>query len=54
MTLKGMPEFVPGRFIKLKSFGAGVSNSFYITDVTHQYYAGGSYITIIEGKAATL
>ncbi len=54
MTLRGMPEFVPGRFIKLKGFGDAASNSFYITDVMHEYYAGGHYTTTIEGKAATL
>ena len=54
MTFKGIPEFVPGRFITLKNFGDGASNTFYITDVIHEYYGSGSYITTIEGKAATL
>ena len=54
MTLRGMPEFVPGRFIKLKGFGEAVSNSYYITDVTHEFNQGGFYITTIEGKASTL
>jgi hypothetical protein len=54
MTFKGIPEFVPGRFIKLRGFGGGASNSYYITDVTHEYFAGGSFTTTIEGKAATL
>ena len=52
--LRGMPEFVPGRFVTLKGFGEAVSNTFYITDVTHEYYAGSKYFTIIEAKAATL
>ncbi len=54
MMLRGMPEFVPGRFITLKNFGDAVSNNYYITDVTHEYMAGGKYYTIIEGKASTL
>ena len=54
MTLNGMPEFVPGRFIELKDFGDGVSNRFYITDVIHEYSGKGKYTTTIEGKASTL
>ena len=54
MTLRGMPEFVPGRFIKLKGFGEAVSNSYYITDVIHEFNQGGQYTTTIEGKASTL
>ncbi len=54
MEFRGMPEFVPGRFVTLKGFGEAVSNTFYITDVVHEYYAGSKYYTIIEGKAATL
>ena len=53
MTLKGMPEFVPGRFVVLKDFGDGASNKFYITDVTHEYN-GFTYTTTIYGKASTL
>ena len=54
MTLKGMPEFVPGRFIKLKGFGDGISNTYYITDVIHEFDNGGKYVTTIQGKASTL
>ena len=54
MTLKGMPEFVPGRFIKLKGFGDGISNTYYITDVIHEFDNGGKYVTTILGKASTL
>ena len=53
MTLRGMPEFVPGRFIKLKGFGEAISNTYYITDVIHEFNQGGGYITTIEGKAST-
>ncbi|MBQ7425481.1 MAG: phage late control D family protein [Lachnospiraceae bacterium] len=54
MTLRGMPEFVPGRFVTLKGFGDGASNNYYITDVKHEYMGGGRYVTVLEGKAATL
>ena len=54
MTLVGVPELVPGRFIKLKDFGDAISNKFYITDVNHKLADGGKFITIIEGKASTL
>jgi hypothetical protein len=54
MTLRGIPEFVPGRFITLKGFGDGASNTYYITDVIHEYYGSGSYTTTIEAKASTL
>ncbi|MBO4457640.1 MAG: phage late control D family protein [Butyrivibrio sp.] len=53
MTLKGIPEFMPGRFLSLKGFGEAVSNKFYITDVTHEY-DGFEYTTTIYGKASTL
>ena len=53
MTLSGMPELVPGRFITLSGFGDGVSNKYYLTDVIHTYGDGGDLTTII-GKASTL
>ena len=54
MTLAGIPELVPGRFIKLKGFGDGISNKFYLTDVIHEYNEIDGYITTIIGRAATL
>ena len=54
MTMVGLPELVPGRFITLKDFGDAVSNKYYITDVTHTYQNGGKFVTLLEGKAATL
>ncbi|SCY60238.1 hypothetical protein SAMN02910292_02195 [Lachnospiraceae bacterium XBB2008] len=54
MTLSGMPELVPGRFIKLKDFGSGISNKFYLTDVIHEYNELTGYTTTIIGRAATL
>lgn len=54
MTLSGMPEFVPGRFIRLKDFGAGISNKFYLTDVIHEMGDTDGFTTTIIGRAATL
>lgn len=54
MTMVGLPELVPGRFVTLKNFGAGISNKYYITDVIHRYSAGSKFVTEIEGKASTL
>ena len=54
MTLVGLPEIVPGRFITLKNFGDALSNKFYITDVNHVYSYGTNFITVIEGKASTM
>lgn len=53
MTLSGMPEMVPGRFITLTGFGEGVSNKYYLTDVIHESTSAGFFTTII-GKASTL
>lgn len=53
MTLYGMPELVPGRFINLKLFGDGISNKYYLTDVIHEYNDG-VYSTTILAKASTL
>ena len=54
MTLNGMPEMVPGRFVKLQGFGDGISNKYYITDVIHRYDNDGQYTTTIVGKASTM
>lgn len=54
MTLYGMPELVPGRFVRLKAFGDGASNTFYITDVIHEYNESNGFTTTIIGKAATI
>ncbi len=54
MRLRGMPELVPGRFVKLRDFGDGISNTFYITDVIHEYNRSGRYSTTIIGRASTM
>ena len=53
MTFKGIPDFIPGRFVNLKNFGDAASNKFYLTDVIHEF-DGNNYTTTIIGKASTL
>lgn len=53
--ITGLPEMMPGFYVKFTKLGKGVNNTFYITRVRHKL--GGSehgYTTIIEGKAASL
>ena len=49
----GMPEIVPGRFIKLEDYGTPLNNEFYLTNVRH-IYSGGKYRTVFEGCANTI
>lgn len=51
--LNGLPELVPGRFIKLTGLGMGASNTFYLVTVRH-ILAEDGYITKITGKAASM
>ena len=53
-TLPGLPEIVPGRFIKTVKMGEGASNTWYVTDVTHMMSEEGEFFTTISGKAAAL
>ena len=50
----GIPELVPGRFIKLKGLGTAVSNTFYLVTVRHIMTGEGEFITKITGKAAKM
>lgn len=52
--LMGIPELVPGRFIKLKGLGTAVSNTFYLVTVRHIMTGEGEFITKITGKAAKM
>lgn len=49
----GMPELIPGRFIRLKEFGKPVDNKFYLTSVRH-LMSSNAYITRLEGVANTI
>ena len=50
----GLPELVPGRFMKLKGLGTGASNTFYLTTVRHIMDSDRGYITKVTGKAASM
>ena len=48
----GLPDLVPGRFIKIKGLGAPIDNKFYITSVTHDFRPESGYRTRILAKAS--
>ena len=52
--MQGLPEMVPGRFIRLTDFGTAVSNQFYVTSVQHRLSADGTYEMKVTGKAAKM
>lgn len=48
----GLPELVPGRFIKMTELGEAVSNTFYLVSVTHYLDTEQGFITKVKGKAS--
>lgn len=46
LTLKGLPELVSGRFIKLDKFAGVVDGKYYITSVTHSFTNEGYFTTV--------
>ena len=50
----GLPELVPGRFIKMKELGSMVSNTFYLVSVTHKMDTESGFVTYIKGRASGL
>lgn len=50
----GLPELVPGRFIKMKELGNMVSNIFYLVSVTHKMDTESGFVTYIKGRASGL
>ncbi len=51
--LIGLPDLIPGRFVRLVSLGTSVENLFYLTSVRHVMAEDG-YLTYLTGKAAKL
>lgn len=49
----GIPDLVPGRFLRIDGLGSGVNNTFYITRVTHKLSSDG-YTMELSGCAAEL
>jgi len=50
----GIPDMVPGRFIKVSGMGAPVDNQFYLTSVTHDFTSETGFSTQIQGCAAKI
>jgi len=50
LDIIGIPEILPGRFIKLSGVGTAVSNDFYVQSVRHTLNAEGEYSTRVIGK----
>lgn len=50
----GLPELVPGRFIQMKELGEAVSNTFYLSSVTHYMNTEQGFITKVKGKASEI
>lgn len=46
----GIPDLVPGRFIRLSGLGAPADNTFYLTGVIHEYQDDTGYHTRIVGR----
>ena len=53
-TCIGMPEILPGRFIRLEAIGYPPENKFYIQNVKHRINEDRGFETIITGKAADI
>lgn len=52
-NLKGLPELIPGRFIKITQAGKPLENKFYLTRVRHVIGDDG-FTTFIEGSASSI
>lgn len=50
----GLPELIPGRFIKMKELGDVVSNTFYLVSITHYLNEESGFITKVKGKASSM
>lgn len=52
--LVGLPELVPGNFIKIKGLNIPMDNQFYVTKVTHRIELAGGYHTTITGCGSSI
>lgn len=50
LDIIGIPDILPGRFIKLDGIGTAVSNDFYVYSVRHTMNADGEFYTRVIGK----
>ena len=53
-TTIGIPNLIPGAFIKLENMGAPVTNKFYIYSIHHRLNKADGFLTDIVGQAASL
>ncbi len=54
LTMIGIPELAPGRFIKVTGFGTGVDNTYYVQSVRHTMNSEGFFQSKLIGKAASV
>lgn len=54
LVMHGLPEMIPGRFIRISNFGSAVSNQFYVQSVQHRMLSDGSYEMKVTGKTAKM
>lgn len=52
LEMIGLPDILPGKFIKIDGIGKAISNEFYVQTVRHTMSKDGEYITKVIGKAA--
>lgn len=53
LTCIGIPELVPGRFVKLDKFASAVDGKYYITGITHRFGPDG-FRTTVSGRRSSL
>ena len=51
-TCPGIPDLAPGRFVKVTGLGVPVDNTFYVTNVIHDFRTESGYQTRLIAKAA--
>ena len=50
MTMVGLPDILPGRYLTIADLGDAVSNDFYVQSVRHTMTRDGDFLTHIVGK----
>ena len=53
-TCIGLPELLPGRFVKLDAIGYPPENKFYLVNVKHRFSEDRGFETFLVGKAASI
>lgn len=52
LEIIGIPDILPGKFIKIDGVGKAISNEFYVQTVKHSMTVDGDFTTKVIGKAA--